>query len=276
MIFLYLKRLCFSVMITPFFQTKNFPTWYWCDCYWPGKKKGYEDLIPWIRSICNHIWFCASTCEKDADLLVEMWKSILFHIRNIHSFPGEKYLECNHGPLDSEAVRKKKWLKEGRKSYQTLEKIVNDSRILKDLRQPYLFCHTGCIEVYHSMMLKYVPKKQEFQYPQMVARTQLAALDHNFNLKRKHKQRSDGQHQFVPICPKSTGQWIAKKRYEEKDYIFRTEIMELVIEQKANNEIQTTAHQEKKKVLPRNIASTPAPSKSELVEAHVSRFKINQ
>lgn len=52
--------------------------------------------------------------------------------------------------------------------------------------------------------------------------------------------------------------------------------MELVIEQKANNEIQTTAHQEKQKVLPGNIASIPAPTKSELVETHVSRFKINQ
>jgi hypothetical protein len=46
------------------------------------------------------------------------------------------------------------------------------------LRQLSLFCHTGDIEVFNSMMLKYVPKRQEFQYPKMVARTQLANVKH--------------------------------------------------------------------------------------------------
>ncbi len=36
------------------------------------------------------------------------------------------------------------------------------------------FHHTGELEVYHSLLLKYVPKHLHFSYKGMVARTQLA------------------------------------------------------------------------------------------------------
>jgi hypothetical protein len=38
-----------------------------------GKKKGCGDLIPWIRSISNHVWFCASSCKMDSEMLIEMY-----------------------------------------------------------------------------------------------------------------------------------------------------------------------------------------------------------
>ena len=240
-----------------------------------AKKKGCEELMPWVRSISNHIWFCAGSCNMDPELLVEMWKSILYHIRDIHTFPGDKFTRCSHAPLPPESQRKKKWLKRSGKAFKALESVINDKKILKDLRQLNLFCHTGDLEVYHSMMLKYVPKRQEFQYPQMVARTQLSALDHNFNLCPRQKETADGQPQFAPVFPKATGRWCVKKRYEAKDYSFRTEMLELVLSAKMNNETLITPHQAKKAILPKNIATVAAPEKSELVEAHVSRFKIN-
>ena len=51
--------------------------------------------------------------------------------------------------------------------------------------------------------------------------------------------------------------------------------MDVVLEQKELKSDLTTMHQEKKKTLPKNIAKLPAPPTSELVEAHISRFKIN-
>jgi hypothetical protein len=192
-------------------------------------------------------------------------------------FSGTKFNKCSHGKLSPASQRKKKWLKSIDKAYKALEKVVNDPRGVKDLRQLSLFCHTGDIEVFHSMMLKYVPKRQEFQYPQMVARTQLAALDDYFNLKCQQKQDSAGELQFVPVFPKATGRWCAKKRNEDKDYRFRLEMMELVLSVKINEDQEDliTPHQAKKTLLPKNIATVPAPSKSELVEAHVSRFRLN-
>ena len=77
--------------------------------------------------------------------------------------------------------------------------------MLKDIKQLNLFCHTGNLESYHSMMLKYTPKRLAFKYPQMVARTQLSALDHNFNLKREQATDSEGNPKNSLLFPKATG-----------------------------------------------------------------------
>ena len=46
--------------------------------------------------------------------------------------------------------------------------------------------HTGELEVFHSALLKYLPKRQSFSYMGMKERAHLAILDHNENIvKRK-------------------------------------------------------------------------------------------
>lgn len=240
-----------------------------------SKKKGCEDLAPWIRSVNNHIWYCACRCRGDPDLLVEMWRSLEHHICNVHEFPGNNYTKCGHPQLSTEETRKKKWLQKGSKAHKALLTVIFHKRLLKDIRQLNLFCHTGELEVYHSMMLKYIPKRQEFKYEQMVARTQLSAIDHNFNIWRNQKTDDEGQPKFYRAFSKVTGRWTAKRLYEEKDYGFRLDLMDMVLEQKELKSNLTTMHQTKKKTLPQNIAKIPAPPTSELVEAHISRFKIN-
>ena len=36
-----------------------------------AKKKGCEELLPWIRSVSNHLWWSAATCDESADILRE-------------------------------------------------------------------------------------------------------------------------------------------------------------------------------------------------------------
>ena len=36
-----------------------------------SKKSGCSDLAPWIPSIVNHLWWCAESCNKDAEVLRE-------------------------------------------------------------------------------------------------------------------------------------------------------------------------------------------------------------
>ena len=67
-----------------------------------------------------------------------------------------------------------------------MEDIVLEKWLLKDLGKVTEFCHTGHLEVYHSLMLKYCPKRQHFSHKWMLARTQLTALDHNANCGREH------------------------------------------------------------------------------------------
>ena len=235
-----------------------------------ANKKDTAEIMPWVKSIANHLWFCASQCNGDADLLVEMWTSIVWHIQNVHTFSGEKLQRCSHEPLAPEDIRKKKWLKNGSKALKALENIVCDKRLLKDIRQLNLFCHTGDLETYHSMMLKHVPKRQAFGYAQMVARTQLAVLDHNFNLKRDVALDSQGQQRFNVMFPKATSRWSVRRLYVAKSYDFRQEILCCVVQRKLTSDTKSVPHQEKSRFLPQNIVRVPVPSKSTLVEAHVT------
>lgn len=74
-----------------------------------SKKKGCEDIRPWIKSISNHMYWVASSSGTDGDMKVAKWKSVVNHVANIHQGHGEKFPECQHKELDVE----RKWLRQG-------------------------------------------------------------------------------------------------------------------------------------------------------------------
>ncbi|CAM4661702.1 unnamed protein product [Leuciscus chuanchicus] len=163
----------------------------------------YKDnraLQPWIKSIGNHLWFTCSSCGGDPDELIKRWKSILHHICGVHSWieDGEPK-KCMHSELSSEEQRKKKWIDHTSRAFITLENLVLDKGLLKDLRQMALFKHTGKLEVFHSLLLKYCPKRIHFHYTSMLARTQLAVLDHNENVHRQQARTETACH-WVPLA----------------------------------------------------------------------------
>lgn len=69
-----------------------------------SKLRGCEDLHFWIKSICNHLWWCANNCNGDKDLLEESWKSIIQHVANVHTFEGKLFTECKHDTLNLDIV----------------------------------------------------------------------------------------------------------------------------------------------------------------------------
>ena len=108
------------------------------------------------------------------------------HISNKHSWRHAKHFKkCAHHKLTRREKKEKPWLKPGTAALVALEEIVFNKKLLKDLKLVTEFHHTGNLEVYHSMMLKYCPKRQHFNHEGMVARTQLAALDNNHNCSRE-------------------------------------------------------------------------------------------
>ena len=97
------------------------------------------------------------------------------------------------------------------------------------------FHHTGSLEVFHSLLLKYCPKRQHFSYVGMQARIELAILDHNYNTQRKQATTKDGtkiiilhlcltyiftegKARYLIVFPKGRKSWVAKPILEEKDY----------------------------------------------------------
>ena len=45
-----------------------------------SKKKECANLVPWISSIVNHLWWSAAACDGDSQLCQKKWKSIVYHV----------------------------------------------------------------------------------------------------------------------------------------------------------------------------------------------------
>lgn len=67
-------------------------------------------------------------------------------------------------------------------------------------------------------MTKYMPKRIHFSHQGMVARTQLAALDHNYNVGREQSMTKRGEARYKSQFGRQKGDYVAKKIFEKKDY----------------------------------------------------------
>ena len=136
-----------------------------------AQNKSCSELNGWIKPVINHFWWSSGTCCGNVENLREKWTSLLHHVSDIHSFEENK---CTHGEIEPRA-----WLVPGSPVHNALKTLVMDKRLLNLL--PYFteFKHTGNLEVYHSLLLKYCPKRPRFSHNGMIARTQLAVMHFN-------------------------------------------------------------------------------------------------
>ena len=107
-------------------------------------------------------------------------------------------------------------------------------------------------------MLKYVPKWEHFSYNGMLARTQLAILDHNNNVNRKQSVVKNGSHQ-------------GEKRYKEikkqKSYHYiKTMTNDVLLTKQGHNFDYQPVIQAK------CIAPISRPPKEEVIQQHQSRM----
>ena len=257
-----------------------------------AKTKHCGQIYPWIQSISNHLWWAAQTCNNDAQLLVEKWKSIVYHISNVHEWdsdPKALFPKCVHQTLSSEEERSRKWLRSGSVAHSALRKVVLQDTLLRDMKKLVGFHHTGSLEVFHSLLLKYCPKRQHFSYVGMQARIELAILDHNYNTQRKQATTKDGtkiiilhlcltyiftegKARYLIVFPKGRKSWVAKPILEEKDYTHLCHIMEDVVQLRLDEHRQELFDYDKSDFIPQNIASIERPPKQEVITQHISRF----
>ena len=154
-----------------------------------AKKKGCHDLNEWIKSGAN--------CNKDHTLLREKWVSILHHIRNKHRWEDATvHKKCEHPKLSKRDRLEKTWPKEGSPAYKALETVVKEKTLLNDLQHLTEFNHTGQLEVYHSSYNKYCPKRLHFGWNGMVARSELAILDHNSGTDCAQAKTADDKNRY--------------------------------------------------------------------------------
>ncbi|XP_056383001.1 uncharacterized protein LOC130276953 [Hyla sarda] len=202
-----------------------------------AKHKGCEILYQWVEAIRNHLWWSFSTCCKNPDLLIQKWKSVIYHVANVHEWDGDSDCRaCHHPPLPEEVVNNTNWLKKGSAAHEQLKNIVENTSLLKDLKQLSFLCHLGELEIYRRICLKYNPKSLHFFMDSMVARAQLAALDYNRNVytvKAMVKDALNGEalgsmtQRFK--VPKGQKSWIVKAMYKPSCQNFLFNIMSDVI-----------------------------------------------
>lgn len=238
-----------------------------------ANQRGCEGLSPWIQSISNHLWWSAATCNGNVLALQEKWKSLLNHICNKHIWSGNTHFhQCCHQQISPSEAKKVSWLKPNSQAFLALEEVVLNTKLLKDIAKITDFCHTGRLEVYHSMMLKYCPKREHFSYQGMVARTQLAAIDNNHNTGRRQAVIKSGAQEGLArykLCfPKANKRWVVKPVTEKKSYEYLRDLLAQVVQRcEAGNRIA----QPVPVLLPRNIAAEPTPPKADIIDNHCSR-----
>ena len=230
-----------------------------------SKKKSCAALGKWIKSIINHFWWSCATCEENEELLREKWTSIVFHIKNKHSWSGNSlYHRCMHPELSLSEEHAKEWLLPTSESFKALQLIVFDKTTLNDLKHLTKFSHTGSLEVYHSLYNKWLPKSHHFfSYNGMIARSQLAALDFNLGSELQQARTKDGDNRFNVSFSKITQSWSAKPIKEGKD---RT-----VFHQMVGRTLDVVCERLVLPVpvvpnLPKNIAPIAKPPKEEIVQ----------
>ena len=89
---------------------------------------------------------------------------------------------------------------------------------------------TCSLQVYHSVMLKYAPKRIQFSREGMDARTQLAAIDNNRNVGRVQATTAQGCPRFKSQFSCHKAQYVAKKIYIPKNYDYINNMMQQVKE----------------------------------------------
>ena len=255
--------------------SQQFDVWHFCKSIRKkliaaGKKKCNKELNDWIRSICNHFWWCCSTRNEDETILREKWTSILFHMQNKHKWSScKKFHKCAHPRITKKVACNKKWLKPDSDVFKALQSIVLDKNILKDLKHLTKFSHTGKLEVYHALYNKWVPRSQHFSHLGMVTRNQLATLDFNAGSDLKQATTLKGALKYNAAFSEVTQIWSAKPIKEKKSREFLLWFIDRTLETIEENKVLELP---KLPDIPKNIAPIPKPDKNEVIMNQRSIF----
>ncbi|XP_018123760.1 uncharacterized protein LOC108719420 [Xenopus laevis] len=175
-----------------------------------SKKRKCKDILNWISAITNHLWWSSQTCNQNVKILLDKWKSVLFHIANRHSFGSLKYYKnCQHRRLSPQGKKDARWIVANHPAHSVLAEIIHDKRFLVDLQHAEKFCQTVDLENFRSKVLRFKPKRLSFRMDSMIAQTILAVLSHNRTVQRKQALVFGEKHRKI-VFPNRKKQWVAE------------------------------------------------------------------
>jgi len=151
-------------------------------------------LAKWARNISNHLCWSIDTCNGNGKELAERFTSVIHHTVNKHRFPNNKfYKKCEHPKYTREETKSKEWLVIGSAPHEKLIKIILQASLVKDLEHMAEQINTTLLEVFHAEKIRYLPKSVYYRMEKMILGTQIAILDHHYNIDREQKQSLDDE-----------------------------------------------------------------------------------
>ena len=152
-----------------------------------AKTKECEIVGKWIKSMVNHIYWCAaSTPDGDSNMMKCKWLSLDNHLHNVHEGHSSSFPTCLHGPLPE--PRRKLWLSprnQMRKLYKQIyddinlsdtkaskkvSKIIRNTLFVNDFGKLSPIHQTSSLEAFHSVIIHFTPKSICFSYAGMKSR----------------------------------------------------------------------------------------------------------
>jgi len=226
----------------------------------------------WIEPIRNHFWFCCQQAEGDISALKNAWFGVLHHVVGGHEWHDG---QCSHGPLTA-AESGKQLLDKGSKSMEALQKVVMDKRWVESLIFYVWFKHTSFLENFNSMMLKYAPKRNSFDFIAFCVRMLLAALDHNMHVLHPQATTKDGQLIWKKQYSKRTKRWHSEPVKAEKLFSYIPFLMATILKARVDDSESAERVVTLPATHPRHLAPTIAlresPELLDLVREYQSRF----
>ena len=80
-----------------------------------AKTTDCHPVSQWIKSISNHVYWCAASTEPGPDrgeVVLAKWQSVANHVQNVHEHAQPTFPRCQHGDLPEDLTRYN-WLKSG-------------------------------------------------------------------------------------------------------------------------------------------------------------------
>lgn len=132
------------------------------------------------------------------------------------------------------------------------------------------FIHTGRLESYHNVRLKYMPKRIHLKYNGMYIRSILAIIDHNSNLNKNPIGEK-------VVYSKSLRKYTIKTRFEPTKSEWRRVILEN-LQTAIRNGVPVVCEQftYSNKNAPKNIAPVTKPDLDDLKAKRFSRFSSDK
>ncbi|XP_067019913.1 uncharacterized protein [Acropora muricata] len=150
-----------------------------------------------------------------------------------------------------------------------LRKVIMEKRWEESLIFYVWFKHTSFLENFNSMMLKYAPKRNSFDFIAFCIRMLLAAIDHNMHAFRSQATTKGGKLLWHPEPVK------AEKSFEYIPYLMAL-ILKARVDDKGITERVVSLPDEHPRHLAPTIALRESPELIDLVQQYQSRFASKQ